>query len=150
MKLGSRGRYAVMAVVDLATNNPEGPVSLSEIAARQNISLSYLEQLFAKLRKAEIVESVRGPGGGYLLKKGADQTNVGEIIIAVDEPIQTTRCGEMGGKPCTGRLERCATHWLWRELRLHIVSFLSGVTISDVIEDRVRGIAGVFDELETA
>lgn len=150
MKLGSRGRYAVMALVDLATANPDGPVPLSDIAERQNISLSYLEQLFAKLRKANIVKSVRGPGGGYLLAKGADNTSVGEIIVAVDEPIQTTRCGEMGGKPCTGRLERCATHWLWRELRLHIVSFLSGVTITDVIDNKVRGMSGVLDEIEFA
>ncbi|MBB36998.1 MAG: Rrf2 family transcriptional regulator [Hirschia sp.] len=147
MKLGSRGRYAVMALVDLATHGDEGPVSLADIADRQNISLSYLEQLFAKLRKAELVESVRGPGGGYLLTKGADNTSVSEIIVAVDEPIQTTRCGEMGGKPCTGRLERCATHWLWRELRLHIVDFLSGVSITDVLNDRVKGISGVLEDV---
>ena len=146
MKLGSRGRYAVMALVDLASHDKEGPVSLADIAKRQSISLSYLEQLFAKLRKANVVDSVRGPGGGYLLTKGADSTTISEIIIAVDEPIQTTRCGEMGGKPCTGKLERCATHWLWRELRLHIVEFLSGVTIKDVLTDRVKGMSGVLEE----
>ena len=146
MKLGSRGRYAVMAIVDLATFEDAGPVSLSDIADRQRISLSYLEQLFAKLRKADVVQSVRGPGGGYLLKNGADETSVSEIIIAVDEPIQTTRCGEMGGKPCTGRLERCATHDLWRELRLHIVEFLGKVSVSDVISGKVKGMSGVFED----
>lgn len=147
MKLGSRGRYAVMALVDLATHAEEGPVSLADIAKRQNISLSYLEQLFAKLRKARVVESVRGPGGGYLLTKGAEHTSISEIIIAVDEPIQTTRCGEMGGKPCTGRLERCATHDLWRELRLHIVDFLSGVFVSDVLSGKVKGMSGVLEDI---
>ena len=147
MKLGSRGRYAVMALVDLASNDEQGPVSLADISRRQCISLSYLEQLFAKLRKADLVKSVRGPGGGYLLSKGPEKTNISEIIIAVDEPIQTTRCGEMGGKPCTGRLERCATHWLWRELRLHIVEFLSGVTIADVLSGKVRGMAGVLEDV---
>ena len=146
MKLGSRGRYAVMAVVDLASYEKEGPVSLSDIAERQRISLSYLEQLFARLRKAEVVQSVRGPGGGYLLKRDADSTSVSEIIIAVDEPIQTTRCGEMGGKPCTGRLERCATHDLWRELRLHIVDFLGKVSVRDVMSGKVKGMAGVFED----
>ena len=146
MKLGSRGRYAVMAVVDLASYEQDGPVSLSDIAERQRISLSYLEQLFARLRKAEVVQSVRGPGGGYLLKRDADTTSVSEIIIAVDEPIQTTRCGEMGGKPCTGRLERCATHDLWRELRLHIVDFLGKVSVRDVMSGKVKGMAGVFED----
>lgn len=146
MKLGSRGRYAVMAVVDLASYEQDGPVSLSDIAERQRISLSYLEQLFARLRKAEVVQSVRGPGGGYLLKRDADSTSVSEIIIAVDEPIQTTRCGEMGGKPCTGRLERCATHDLWRELRLHIVDFLGKVSVRDVMSGKVKGMAGVFED----
>ena len=147
MKLGSRGRYAVMALVDLATHEAKGPVSLAEIADRQQISLSYLEQLFAKLRKADVVESVRGPGGGYLLKHGSDKTKVSDIIMAVDEPIQTTRCGEMGGRPCTGRLERCATHELWRELRLHIVNFLSDVSVKDILDGRVRGMSGVLEEI---
>ncbi len=147
MKLGSRGRYAVMAMVDLASHENDGPVSLADIASRQEISLSYLEQLFAKLRKAELVDSVRGPGGGYLLKKDASLTNVSEIIIAVDEAIQTTRCGEMGGRPCTGRLERCATHDLWRELRLHIVDFLATVSISDVMSGKVKGMAGVLERV---
>lgn len=147
MKLGSRGRYAVMALVDLATNDKDGPVSLADIAERQKISLSYLEQLFAKLRKAELVKSVRGPGGGYLLLRGADQTMVSQIIVAVDEPIQTTRCGEMGGKPCTGRLERCATHDLWRELRLHIIQFLSEVSITDILTGEVKGMSGVLEQL---
>ncbi|MEM6625894.1 MAG: Rrf2 family transcriptional regulator [Pseudomonadota bacterium] len=138
MKLGSKGRYAVMALVDLASNGDNGPVSLADISARQDISLSYLEQLFAKLRRSGLVRSVRGPGGGYLLSQGASETRVSDIILAVDEPIQTTRCGEMGGKPCTGRLERCATHDLWRALRLHIVDFLSGVSIADVLDGRMR------------
>ncbi len=145
MKLGSRGRYAVMALVDLATHEQGGPVSLSDIADRQKISLSYLEQLFAKLRRAELVKSVRGPGGGYLLLNRPDQTMISQIIVAVDEPIQTTRCGEMGGKPCTGRLERCATHDLWRELRLHIIKFLSGVSIKDVMSGDVKGMSGVLE-----
>lgn len=147
MKLGSRGRYAVMALVDLAAHEQSGPVSLSDIADRQKISLSYLEQLFAKLRRAELVKSVRGPGGGYLLLNRPDQTMISQIIVAVDEPIQTTRCGEMGGKPCTGRLERCATHDLWRELRLHIIKFLSGVSIKDVMSGDVKGMSGVLEQI---
>ncbi|MFC7290337.1 Rrf2 family transcriptional regulator [Hirschia litorea] len=147
MKLGSRGRYAVMALVDLASHEHDGPVSLSDIADRQKISLSYLEQLFAKLRRADLVKSVRGPGGGYLLLNRPDQTMVSQIIVAVDEPIQTTRCGEMGGKPCTGRLERCATHDLWRELRLHIIKFLSGVSIKDVMSGDVKGMSGVLEQI---
>jgi Rrf2 family iron-sulfur cluster assembly transcriptional regulator len=134
-----------MALVDLASHSKDGPVSLSDIADRQQISLSYLEQLFAKMRRAGLVKSVRGPGGGYLLARNSETTMVADIILAVDEPIQTTRCGEQGGRPCTGRLERCATHDLWRELRLHIIEFLSRVSVCDVMNGNVKGLSGVFE-----
>ena len=116
MRLSTKGRYAVMAMVDLAKHGKGEPISLAEIAERQEISLSYLEQLFAKLRVASLVKSVRGQGGGYLLARNADATRISDIILAVDEPIRATRC--MPGAPmgCTGNKSRCLTHDLWEEL----------------------------------
>jgi Rrf2 family transcriptional regulator, iron-sulfur cluster assembly transcription factor len=142
MRLSTRGRYAVMAMVDLACHSGGAPVSLSEIAERQEISLSYLEQLFAMLRKGGLVRSVRGPGGGYLLAFDRNETRIADIMLAVDEPIRATRC--MPGAPvgCRGNRSRCLTHDLWEELGNHIRLYLSSVSLADVCERRVLGSSG--------
>jgi Rrf2 family iron-sulfur cluster assembly transcriptional regulator len=141
MKLSTKGRYAVMAMVDLAAQSSDDPIALAEIAERQEISLSYLEQLFAKLRRGGLVSSVRGPGGGYRLARPAEETRIADIIMAVDEPIRATRC--MPGQPhgCRGSKSRCLTHDLWEELGSQIYLFLSAVTVADVVERRVLGIS---------
>ena len=143
MKLGTKGRYAVMAMVDLAlhmNSRPKrGPVTLSDIAERQEISLSYLEQLFSKLRKAGLVKSVRGPGGGYVLARPATELRVSEIVLAVDEPLRTTRCAPDTGRGCMSDGSRCVAHDLWEELGDHIYRFLSGVTLDDVCSRRLGG-----------
>ncbi|HEX3808953.1 MAG TPA: Rrf2 family transcriptional regulator [Rhizomicrobium sp.] len=139
MKLSTKGRYAVMAMADLAGHGASGrPVSLAEISGRQEISLSYLEQLFAKLRRGGLVKSVRGPGGGYRLSRPANDLRIADIIVAVDEPIRATRChpGSPQGCVTTGR---CLTHDLWEELGHQIHVFLSGISLEDVIEKRVLG-----------
>ncbi len=139
MKLSTKGRYAVMAMADLADATNDGPVTLSDIASRQSISLSYLEQLFAKLRRAEIVASIRGPGGGYKLGREAAEIRVSDIIMAVDEPLRATRCSEAKGCLKDGR--RCITHDLWDELSRHIYLFLNSISLEDVLEKRVMGAA---------
>ena len=143
MRLSTKGRYAVMAMADLARNGQaEGvvrAVSLAEIAARQEISLSYLEQLFARLRKSGLVQSVRGPGGGYRLAKSADETVIAEIVLAVDEPIRATRCVAHGSpKGCMLGGERCITHNLWEDLGAEIHAYLAGVSLEDVVMNRTR------------
>jgi Rrf2 family iron-sulfur cluster assembly transcriptional regulator len=131
-----------MAMADLATREGGSePVSLGEIAQSQDISLSYLEQLFAKLRKGGLVVSVRGPGGGYRLSRPAAELRVGDIIMAVDEPISATRCKPGSAIGCTGTASRCITHDLWEELGRQIHVFLSSVTLADVVERRVLGCA---------
>ena len=137
MRLSTKGRYAVMAMVDLAANSNGNPVALADIAERQEISLSYLEQLFAKLRKGGLVKSVRGPGGGYLLAYTAGDTRVSDIILAVDEPIRTTRCANITPQGCRTNRSRCLTHDLWEELGNQIHAFLSSVTLLDVLERRL-------------
>ncbi|WP_417470109.1 Rrf2 family transcriptional regulator [Maricaulis sp.] len=139
MKLSTKGRYAVMAMADLAAASGGGPVTLAEIASRQSISLSYLEQLFAKLRRADVVTSVRGPGGGYRLSRQAGEIRISDIIVAVDEPLRATRCSNAKGCLADGR--RCVTHDLWDELSRHIFLFLSSVTLEDVTQRRVQGSA---------
>jgi Rrf2 family iron-sulfur cluster assembly transcriptional regulator len=143
MKLSTKGRYAVMAMVDLAQHSGDGPVCLSEIAERQEISLSYLEQLFAKLRRGGLVKSVRGPGGGYLLAHDRDETRIADIILAVDEPIRAVRCKPGQTLGCRGDRSRCLTHDLWEELSNQIHLFLSAVTLGDVCEKRVLGTSGL-------
>jgi Rrf2 family iron-sulfur cluster assembly transcriptional regulator len=143
MKLSTKGRYAVMAMVDLAQHSAEGPVCLSEIAERQEISLSYLEQLFAKLRRGGLVKSVRGPGGGYLLAHERDATRISDIILAVDEPIRAVRCKPGATLGCRGDRSRCLTHDLWEELSNQIHLYLSAVTLGDVCERRVLGTSGL-------
>jgi len=140
MRLSTKGRYAVMAMVDLASHEAGAkPVSLADIAERQEISLSYLEQLFAKLRRNGLVTSVRGPGGGYRLSRAAAELRVADIIVAVDEPISATRCQTGSAKGCAKDGARCVTHDLWEELGRQIHVFLSSVSLADVVEKRVLG-----------
>ena len=138
MRLSTKGRYAVMAMADLARRQDEPcrGVALADIAARQEISLSYLEQLFARLRRKGLVQSARGPGGGYRLARAADQTNIAEIVLAVDEPLHATRCAEKG-RGCMLKGERCLTHDLWEDLGHRIEDYLASVTLSDVILGRL-------------
>jgi Rrf2 family iron-sulfur cluster assembly transcriptional regulator len=143
MRLSTKGRYAVMAMVDLAKHGAGRPVSLADIAERQEISLSYLEQLFAKLRKGNLVNSVRGPGGGYLLAYAAAETRISDIILAVDEPIRATRCAPGSPSGCRGNNSRCLTHDLWEELGNQIHLYLSSVSLADVVEQRVLATSGL-------
>jgi Rrf2 family iron-sulfur cluster assembly transcriptional regulator len=144
VRLSTKGRYAVMAMVDLAQHGDGGPVSLAEIAERQEISLCYLEQLFAKLRRGGLVKSVRGPGGGYLLAHGRDETRIADIIAAVDEPIRAVRCTPGSAIGCRGDRSRCLTHDLWEELSNQIHLYLSSVSLGDVCERRVLGTSGLY------
>ncbi|MCS6892293.1 MAG: Rrf2 family transcriptional regulator [Rhodovarius sp.] len=146
MRLSTRGRYAVMAMVELAARQGRSqgaglrraqPVSLAEIAAAQMLSLAYLEQLFGPLRRAGLVMSVRGPGGGYRLAREPERITIAQIVDAVEEPIRTTRCEE-GSPTCAGGA-KCRTHELWAELGEHIRAFLDGVTLADVLADEVQG-----------
>lgn len=147
MRLSTRGRYAVMAMVELAARQARGPafppgrgappVSLAEIAASQMLSLAYLEQLFGPLRRAGLVASARGPGGGYRLARPAAQIAIADIVDAVDEPLKATRCEE--GSPGCMQGQRCLTHDLWTELGEQIRLFLGGITLADVAEGRVAG-----------
>ncbi len=137
MRLSTKGRYAVMAMADLARNGGDRAVSLAEIAGRQEISLSYLEQLFARLRKAGLVSSVRGPGGGYRLTRTAGDTAVADIVLAVDEPIRATRCAGQGTpRGCMAGGERCITHHLWEDLGAEIHAYLAAVSLDDVVQKR--------------
>ena len=135
MELNTRGRYAVMAMADLAKFGEDAPVPLPEIATRQQISLAYLEQIFVSLRRENLVKSQRGRSGGYLLAKSADEISVAAIIQAAGEPVEITRCSTEVG-PCLGD-HKCLTHELWRALGVHIVSFLSDISLEDVLQKRV-------------
>ena len=139
MRLSTKGRYAVMAMADLARRQSDAvrAVALADIAARQEISLSYLEQLFARLRRKGLVESARGPGGGYRLARTAEATSIAEIVHAVDEPLRATRCGDRS-KGCMLKGERCLTHDLWADLGDHIEGYLASVSLADVISGRLR------------
>lgn len=144
MKLSTKGRYAVMAMADLAYHGDGRPVTLAEIADRQEISLSYLEQLFGKLRRAGLVSSVRGPGGGYLLARSLEDLRVADIILAVDEPIKATRCTPGSPMGCHSHRGRCLTHDLWEELGNQIYLYLNSVTVADVVNRRILGTSGLF------
>jgi len=138
MRLTTKGRFAVTAMIDLALRQGKGPVTLSGISQRQAISLSYLEQLFGKLRRHEIVESIRGPGGGYSLARRADKVTVADIIIAVDEPLDATQCG--GKENCHGADAatgvRCMTHELWATLNEKMVDYLDSVSLQDLVDQQ--------------
>ncbi|MCP5346651.1 MAG: Fe-S cluster assembly transcriptional regulator IscR [Gammaproteobacteria bacterium] len=139
MRLTTKGRYAVTAMLDLALHEDDGPISLADISQRQEISLSYLEQLFSKLRKNQLVSSVRGPGGGYELKDSANSIFIAQIIDAVNESLDTTRCG--GAGDCQGG-EICLTHYLWKDLSQQIHEFLSNISLADLVEkNEIRRIA---------
>ena len=142
MRLTTKGRFAVTAMIDLALRQNTGPVTLAAISQRQQISLSYLEQLFAMLRRGGLVRSVRGPGGGYLLAFDRSETRIADIILAVDEPIRATRCTPGAPVGCRGNRMRCLTHDLWEELGNQIHLFLSSVSLADVCERRVLGTSG--------
>ena len=139
MRLTTKGRFAVTAMIDLAMRHEQGPVTLAAISQRQEISLSYLEQLFGKLRRHEIVESVRGPGGGYNLARPAEEVSVADIIIAVDEPLDATQCG--GKQNCRNgnddeRGHRCMTHDLWATLNAKMVDYLDSVSLKDLVDQQ--------------
>ncbi|KGT92509.1 transcriptional regulator [Erwinia typographi] len=133
MRLTSKGRYAVTAMLDVALHSHQGPVPLADISERQGISLSYLEQLFSRLRKNGLVASVRGPGGGYLLGKAADAIAVGAVITAVDESVDATKC--QGKEGCQGG-ERCLTHVLWRDLSERISDFLNNISLAELVNNQ--------------
>ena len=130
MRLTTKGRYAVTAVLDLALHQDDGPVSLAAISERQGISLSYLEQLFSKLRRSDVVSSTRGPGGGYKLTNNVDQVSISDIILAVDESCKVVDCKDSEG--CNGDYQ-CLTHDLWQELSNEIRTFLDGITIAEIM-----------------
>ena len=150
MKLSTKSRYAVMAMVDLAKQSTREPVALADVADRQEISLSYLEQIFGKLRRGGLVNSVRGPGGGYMLSRSAADTRISDIILAVDEPIQTTRCKPGSPFGCKSNQSRCLTHDLWEELGHQIYIYLSSVSLEDVVQKRVLGRSGQLYQWEQA
>ena len=131
MRLTTKGRYAVTAMLDLAIHNDQGPISLADISTRQCISLSYLEQLFARLRKQGLVASTRGPGGGYTLSRPPAELAIADVISAVDEKLDTRRCG--GAEDCQNE-ERCLTHELWSDLSDRIHTFLANITLEDVMK----------------
>ena len=150
MKLSTKSRYAVMAMVDLAKQSTGEPIALADVADRQEISLSYLEQIFGKLRRGGLVNSVRGPGGGYMLSRSAADTRISDIILAVDEPIQTTRCKPGSPRGCKSNQSRCLTHDLWEELGHQIYIYLSSVSLEDVVQKRVLGRSSQLYQLERA
>ena len=138
MKLTSKGRYAVMAMADLAKSNLKEPTSLTEISLRQGISIDYLEQLFLKLRKNNLVQSARGPSGGYVLSKPPDEIKLLSIISAVDEKIKTVKCKKESKKGCNGKSIKCITHNLWDDLETHINKFFEDNTLNDILFREVR------------
>ena len=140
MRLTTKGRFAVTAMVDLALRDSAGPVTLAEISSRQKISLSYLEQLFGKLRRHSLVDSVRGPGGGYRLGRDIGRISVADIILAVDEPIDATQCA--GKENCRDE-QKCLTHDLWATLNDHIFGYLESVTLRQLVESQRAREAGV-------
>ena len=135
MKLTSKGRYAVMALVDLARFDNINPVSLRDISLRQGISLDYLEQIFSKLRKKEIVQSVRGIQGGYILNKKAKEIKLTNIFDAVDEKVKTVQCKKESKKGCNGKATKCITHNLWDELEVHINTFFENKSLKDLLNN---------------
>jgi len=147
MRLTTKGRYAVTAMLDLAIHADHGPISLADISQRQEISLSYLEQLFAKLRKNALVSSVRGPGGGYKLQRASEAIFIAEIIDAVNESVDTTKC--KGAGDCQGG-ETCLTHYLWEDLSEQIHVFLQNISLADLVaRNEIKRIAEIQDRKQT-
>ena len=138
MKLTNKGRYAVMAMADLASNAKEGPISLTEISIRQNISLAYLEQIFLKLKNNKLVKSSRGANGGYVLEKPASEIRLSSIIFAVDEKVKTVQCKKESKKGCNGKPTKCLTHNLWDELENHINDFFEKKSLEDLVQDNTE------------
>ena len=138
MKLTSRGRYAVMAMADLASNANHGPISLTEISLRQNISLAYLEQIFIKLKNKKLVRSARGATGGYILDKPASDIKLSYIIFAVDEKVKTLNCKKQSKRGCNNRSTKCITHNLWDQLDQHINGFFDKVKLQDLVKQNLN------------
>ena len=138
MKLNSRGRYAVMALADMAKFDKQNPISLRDISLRQNISLVYLEQIFLKLKKNNIVKSIRGVNGGYILTKDPEQIKLSNIFSAVDEKVKTVQCKRESKKGCNGKLTKCITHNLWDELELHINDFFDKKNLGDLLKNNLE------------
>ena len=138
MKLNSRGRYAVMALADMANFDMKNPISLRDISLRQNISLVYLEQIFLKLKKNNIVKSIRGTNGGYLLTKDPEQIKLSNIFSAVDEKVKTVQCKRESKKGCNGKLTKCITHNLWDELELYINDFFDKKNLGDLLKNNLE------------
>jgi len=138
MKINSKSRYAVMALADIANFNRQNPVSLRDISLRQNISLVYLEQIFSKLKKNNIVKSIRGANGGYVLTKDPEQIKLSNIFSAVDEKIKTLQCKRESKKGCNGKLTKCITHNLWDDLEMHINDFFDKKNLGDILKNNLE------------
>ena len=138
MKLNTRGRYAVMALADMASFNRQNPVSLRDISLRQNISLVYLEQIFSKLKKNNIVKSIRGTNGGYILTKNPEKIKLSNIFLAVDEKVKTLQCKKESKKGCNGKSAKCITHYLWDELEIYINDFFDKKNLGDLLKNNLE------------
>jgi len=138
MKLNTRGRYAVMALADMAKFDNQNPISLRDVSLRQNISLVYLEQIFSKLKKNNIVKSIRGTNGGYILSKNPEQIKLSSIFSAVEEKIKTVQCKKESKKGCNGKLTKCITHHLWDELEIHINDFFDKKNLGDFLKSNLE------------
>ena len=138
MKLNTRGRYAVMALADMASFSTQNPVSLRDISLRQNISLVYLEQIFSKLKKSNIVKSIRGTNGGYILTKDPEKIKLSNIFLAVDEKVKTVQCKKESKKGCNGKLTKCITHYLWDDLEMHINDFFDKKNLGDLLKNNLE------------
>ena len=138
MKLNSRGRYAVMALADMAKFDMKNPISLRDISLRQNISLVYLEQIFSKLKKSNIVKSIRGTNGGYILTKDPEQIKLSNIFSAVDEKVKTVQCNKESKKGCNGKFTKCITHYLWDELEIYINDFFDKKNLGDLLKSNLE------------
>jgi len=138
MKINSKSRYAVMALADIANFNRQNPVSLRDISLRQNISLVYLEQIFSKLKKNNIVKSIRGTNGGYVLTKDPEQIKLSNIFSAVDEKVKTLQCKRESKRGCNGRSTKCITHYLWDDLETHINDFFDKKNLGDLLKNNLE------------
>jgi len=138
MKLNSKSRYAVMALADIASFNKQNPISLRDISLRQNISLVYLEQIFSKLKKSNIVKSIRGANGGYVLTRDPEQIKLSNIFSAVDEKVKTLQCKRESKKGCNGKLTKCITHNLWDDLEMHINDFFDKKNLGDILKNNLE------------